>query len=282
MFDLQRPGAAGGRHTLPGYRTRFIGRTRELTSIHHGIRRHRVLTLTGAAGCGKSRLAVEAASRMLDQFAGRVRLLERAAFSAGAERSVSSAPSLFRAGIAASDLEGRQGLLVLDGVGPWQWEAALLEGLLLTYPRLKALVVSERVLGLPGEWALPVPPLSLPPLFRPSEEAGTADVGPEAVPPEEWMPLLWRSEAVRLFVDRASVARPGFGPTPHNGPLVAEICCRLHGMPLAIEVCAAQTRALSTRQILSSLRQEFCLPGREVPRSTVLRGWRWISRSHSG
>jgi predicted ATPase len=114
--------------------------------------------------------------------------------------------------------------------------------LLGSCPNLRVLATSREALGVPGEWLYPVPPLSLPDPRRPSETEGLASY-----------------EAAKLFLDRARAVRPDFALTEVNAAAVAQICYRLDGMPLAIELAAARARMLSAEQISSRLEGSFAL-----------------------
>lgn len=224
--------------------TSFVGRERELAEIEGFLDETRLLTLMGPGGCGKTRLAMAAAGRMPGRFDGVCwvwlapvadpsQVPEAVADAVGAREL----PGLSPAEAVVERVGERDLLLVLDNcehvVGAC---AGLVEVLLRSCPGLKILCTSREVLEVAGETAWPVPPLTRPDPGHPSE--------PEA---------LLAYEAVRLFVERAGVAAPGFALTRENAAAVARVCERLDGIPLAIELAAARIRVLSAAQISDRL-----------------------------
>src|SRR5215204_2497566 len=234
------------RNNLPAQPTPLVGRERELEEVLALLRSShvRLLTFTGPGGTGKTRLGLQAAAELTDEFEDGVFFV---ALAAVADPTL-VAPAITRAlGLAESGnqtaeelLEGylrdRQVLLVLDNFEQVLESASLLDALLSAAPGLKLLATSRTALRLYGEHEFPVPPLSLP------------DTGP--LPPVEH---LTRYEAVRLFVDRARAIRPDFSLTGENAPAVIEICHRLDGLPLAIELAAARIKLLSPQAMLLRL-----------------------------
>src|SRR5919107_3847658 len=236
-----------GRHSnLPAQPTPLVGRDRELDEVLALLRSPavRLLTLTGPGGTGKTRLGLQAATELTDEFEDGVFFV---ALSAVADPTL-VAPAITRTlGLTESGnqpaeelLEGylrdRQVLLVMDNFEQVLESASLLDALLSAAPGLKILATSRTHLGLYGEHEYPVGPLSLP------------DTG--SLPPLE---SLSRYEAVRLFVERARAIRPDFSLTEENAPAVIEICYRLDGLPLAIELAAARIKLLSPQAMLSRL-----------------------------
>ena len=231
------------------------------------------MTLTGPGGTGKTRLALQAAADALERVPGRG--LARRAGAAG--RPGAGAPGggrgRGRAGGAgrplattlAEALRSRRLLLVLDNCEHLLEACArLADALLRACPHLTVLATSREALGIGGETAWPVPPLGLPP-------------PPDArrPPPVE---ALTQYEAVRLFIDRALAGRPDFAVTNRNAPAVAQICARLDGIPLALELAAARVRVLPPEQLLARLEDRFrLLTGAAAPRSRATRrcGRRW-------
>jgi predicted ATPase len=255
-FELTRPGqaAAGGAPlagALPVPATPLLGRDQEAAAIEGLVAREgvRLVTLTGPGGVGKSRLMVEAARRLGPGFAGGVGFVELAAVSAADLVAAAIAAGLglsTSAGQLITDLESylrpRRLLLALDNFEQVIGAAPLLAGLLAAAPDLVVLVTSRAVLRLSGEHEFPVPPLPVPP-------AGAApDPG-----------QLRRYASVDLFAERAHAAAPGFELTGGNAAAVAEICRRLDGLPLAIELAAARVRLLPPQELLSRLGQRFSL-----------------------
>src|ERR687889_428510 len=234
------------RNNLPAQPTPLVGRERELEEVLTLLRSShvRLLTLTGPGGTGKTRLGLQAAAELTDEFEDGVFFV---ALSAVADPTL-VAPAITRTlGLTESGnqpaeelLEGylrdRQVLLVMDNFEQVLESASLLDALLSAAPGLKILATSRTHLGLYGEHEYPVGPLSLP--------------GTGSLPPAEH---LTRYEAVRLFVERARAIRPDFSLTEENAPAVIEICYRLDGLPLAIELAAARIKLLSPQAMLSRL-----------------------------
>src|SRR5215216_756370 len=234
------------RNNLPAQPTPLVGRERELEEVLALLRRSyvRLLTFTGPGGTGKTRLGLQAAAELTDEFEDGVFFVALAAIA----DPTLVAPAIARTlGLTESGnqpqeelLEGylreRQVLLVLDNFEQVLESASLLDALLSAAPGLKVLATSRTALRLYGEHEFPVPPLSLP------------DTG--SLPPIEG---LTRFEAVRLFVDRARAIRPDFSLTEENASAVIEICSRLDGLPLAIELAAARIKLLPPQAMLSRL-----------------------------
>jgi predicted ATPase len=255
-FEMTRPGedaAAGapGAGALPVPATPLLGRDREAAAIEGLVAREgvRLVTLTGPGGVGKSRLMVEAARRLGPGFADGARFVELAAVSAADLVAPVIATGLglsTSAGQLTADLQAylrpRRLLLALDNFEQIIGAAPLLAGLLAAASGLVVLVTSRAVLRLSGEHEFAVPPLPVPP-------AGAA---PD---PEE----LRRYAAVALFTERAHAAAPGFELTAGNAGAVAEICRRLDGLPLAIELAAARVRLLPPQALASRLDERFSL-----------------------
>ena len=239
-----------GRHNLPVQLTSFVGRRDELAKVAGLLAGHRLVTLTGSGGCGKTRLALHAAAGRAGGLPDGVWLVELAPLTDPGQVSGAIAAALsVRAAGAASDLDGlataigdRALLLVLDNCEHLARRCAeVAERLLLACPRLRLLATSREPLGVPGEVTWRVPSLSFPVDAQLSSDE------------------LGRFEAVQLFTERSRRARPGFTLTPANTRSVAEICGRLDGIPLALELAAARMRVLSAEQIAAGLRDRFQL-----------------------
>jgi predicted ATPase len=255
-FEMARSGdgAAGDAPlagALPAPATPLVGRERQAAAVEDLVVREgvRLVTLTGPGGVGKTRLAVEAARRVGPEFADGVRFVELASVSSVdlVAAAVATGLGLTTTGDKLitdlqSYLRARRLLLVLDNFEQVVGAAPLLAELLGAAPGLVVLVTSRVVLRLSGEHEFPVPPLPVPP-------AGSS---PD---PEE----LQRYAAVRLFVERAHAAAPGFELTGGNAEAVAEICRRLDGLPLAIELAAARVRLLPPQTLLARLGQQLSL-----------------------
>ncbi len=238
-------------NNLPHQVTSFIGREWEMAEVKRLLPTTRLLTLTGPGGCGKTRLALQVAADLLEEFANGVWLAELAALSDSAlvPQAVASAlgvreePGRSLLATLADYLQPKQLLLVLDNcerlIGAC---APLAAALLRACPSLKILALSWEVLGIAEEVTYHVPALSLPDLRRlPSLEH------------------LTQYEAVRLFIERAADALPTFAVTNQNARAVAQVCYRLDGIPLAIELAAARVKVLSVDQIAGRLDDRFRL-----------------------
>jgi predicted ATPase len=238
------PGDAVSAGALPVPLTPLVGREQEVAAVEALVRGEgvRLVTLTGPGGSGKSRLAVEAAGRLGPGFADGVRFIELASV-----RSADLVPGVIAAGLGLNTSGGRlradlvaylrrRLLLVLDNFEQVADAAPLLAELLAAAPGLKMLVTSRSTLRLSGEHEFPVPPLPVPPPGA-APDAGTAG----------------RYAAVRLFTERAQAVAPGFRLTSQNVGAVAEICRRLDGLPLAIELAAARVRLLPPQALLARL-----------------------------
>ncbi len=242
---------AGPRHNLPFQLTSFVGRERELADLRRQLDRSRLLTLTGPGGAGKTRLALEAAAERLHDYDDGVWLVELAALADPRLMAHEAAAVLGMrlrseqdADAALARLIGdRRLLLLLDNcehlVGAC---ARLAEALLPACPALTLLATSREPLHIVGEVTVRVPSLGLP---DPKSKVPAAK--------------LIRSESVRLFVERAADAKQGFRLTDDNASSVAEVCFRLDGMPLAIELAAARAGALTPAQTAARLRDSLDL-----------------------
>jgi predicted ATPase/class 3 adenylate cyclase/Tfp pilus assembly protein PilF len=234
------------RNNLPLQPTPLIGREKEVSEVCDllGAKATRLLTLTGPGGTGKTRLALQAAADLLEDFPDGTFFVPLATlteaelfFSAIAEtlgvRETGEQP-LFES--LKDYLQERRLLLVLDNFEQVLGAAPAVTELLAVAPALKVLVTSRAPLGLYGEHEFPVPPLTLPDLKSP--------------PPLE---RLTQYEAVGLFVERARAVKPDFKVTNESAPALAEICVRLDGLPLAIELAAARIKMLPPRAMLQRL-----------------------------
>ena len=236
-------------NNLPAQLTSFIGREEELVQVARLLSSVRLLTLTGAGGCGKTRLAAHAGAAVAESYPAGVWWVELAPLGQGSAVStaVLSALGLREqpSRTALDQLTDRFGdgraLLMIDNcehlLDP---VAALLEPLLARASDLTVLATSREPLGVAGETTWRVPPLEVP--------AGAGPATAEA---------LTAFDAVALFVERARQARPNFSVTNDNAPAVAEICARLDGIPLAIELAAARVRMMSPDGIRAALDNRF-------------------------
>ena len=238
-------------NNLPRQLSSFIGREAEIVAAEARLGGTSLLTLTGAGGVGKTRLAMEIAAHLAPSFPDGVWLVELAALTDAelVDDAVAAALSIKQRagteilGALIEDIGARQLLLILDNcehlIGG---VVTMTDELLRRCPNLKVLATSREALGIPGEALLPVPSMSLP----------TADVGTDPR-------AMADSDAVRLFVDRAGAVLPGFALGPANADAIAQICRRLDGIPLAVELAAARVRSLPPNQIAARLDDRFRL-----------------------
>jgi predicted ATPase len=238
--DQPRAGA------LPTPATPMVDRRHEAKAVTDLVLRRgaRLVTFTGPGGVGKTRLAIDVAARLGPEFSGGVRFIDLSPV-----QSASLVPAAIASGLGLSTsgaklttdlveyLRPRRLLLLIDNFEQVSDAAPVLAELLAAAPGLTALVTSRTVLRLSGEHEFTVSPLAVPPTD------GTArDVT-----------RLREYPAVRLFAERATAAAPGFGLTDVNAPTVAQICRRLDGLPLAIELAAARVRMLPPKALLARL-----------------------------
>jgi tetratricopeptide (TPR) repeat protein len=234
-----------GKHNLPASRTSFVGRDQEMLEIKRHLAMTRLLTLTGAGGSGKTRLALEVARDLIEVYPDGVWLAELASLSQGdfvaqalAEAvGVSGQPGRPLTDTLVDALRTKRMLLILDNCEHLvEAVGDLVARLLDSCPHLRILATSREALGAVGEVIWPVSLLSVPDL--------------RCAPTVE---QLEGYEGIRLFVDRARQRKPAFALRPDNAQAVAQICVRLEGLALAIELAAARVKMLPPKALLERL-----------------------------
>jgi predicted ATPase/class 3 adenylate cyclase len=253
-------------NNLPRQLTTFVGRGPEIAEAKRTLATAPLLTLTGPGGVGKTRLAIEIAGELLDEFDEGIWFIDLGVLTdpdfvvpaIASAMGVMPAPGQPILETVTEHLRGRHVLMVFDNCEHLlDATARTVDHLLRTCNLLRVVATSREGLAIPGETVRPVPSLSLP--------------DPEAAAPDE----LPQYEAVRLFVERAIAAVPDFRITDRNATAIAQICRRLDGVPLAIELAAARVRALPVEQIAARLDDRFrLLTGSSrlgVPRHQTLR-----------
>lgn len=238
-------------NNLPAQLSSFVGRQQELAEIEKLLRGARLVTLTGAGGCGKTRLALHAAASVLDEFPDGVWFVDLAPV-AHPELVVGTAARSMGLGepgggktleVLLTFVRARKALVILDNcehlLGP---ASELAAEILRAAPHMRVLATTREPLRLQGEVVWPVPPLQIP-----ADDTASGD--------------LMRFESVRLFQERAESARPGFRVTDANGGEIRQICRRLDGIPLALELVTARLRVLSTKEIAARLEDSLSVLG---------------------
>ncbi|MGI8829419.1 MAG: ATP-binding protein [Candidatus Limnocylindria bacterium] len=275
IFTLQAPGLPADfpalrsidvrPSTLPTQLTSFVGRERELAEIRELLETHRLVTLTGPGGTGKTRLSLQVATDVMDRFPDGVhfvalapiRELELVLPTIGQVLGLTD-PGREPLQRLPEHIGDRRLLLVLDNLEQVVEAAPDIGELLRATANLHMIASSRSALRVYGEQEYPVAPLGLP-------ESGSDAAN-----------LAAESPAVSLFVERARAVRPGFALTPENATAIVEICRRLEGLPLAIELAAARIRILSPEAMLARLTSTLDLGSggaRDLPeRQQTLRG----------
>jgi predicted ATPase/DNA-binding NarL/FixJ family response regulator len=238
------------RTTIPIALTSFVGRKHDLAEVRRLLAASRLLTLTGAAGCGKTRLALRIATEVNREYTDGVHCVELArladpalvsqrvakVFHVAEQRDRSIVEGLLEA------LQDKQLLLVLDNCEHVVSACAQLAETLLAGTEIRMLATSREPLGTTGEMRYPVSPMALPPRTLRADEVAHFD-------------------AIQLFVERARASVPAFALTADNAGVVASICRKLDGLPLAIELASARVNILTVEQIAARLDDRFGLLG---------------------
>jgi len=272
LGELPETGKTVTPNNLPALLTTFIGREKEQTEILQWIRTHRLVTLTGSGGVGKTRISLKVGGQLLDQYANGVWLVELAPLNDPEllPQTVASALGILTQSTSSHTewlinfLRPKTVLLLLDNCEHvLDTSAHLADTLLKHCPDLKILATSREALGILGEVVYHMPSLRLPDIQQTLEH-------------------FREYESVRLFEERARLAAPDFRLTMENAASIAQICSRLDGIPLAIELAAARVNMFSTTQIAARLDDRFnLLTGGNrtaLPRQQTLRAsidWSW-------
>lgn len=240
---------------LPQPRTTFFGRADSLDCIRKRLGKHRLVTLTGVGGAGKTRLALHVAEHAIPGLADEVGWVELAPLAdprlvgptACSSLDVRLTPDSEPREALIKQLQSGRWLVVLDNCEHVVDACAeLVAAVLDRCPGLRVLATSREALGVPGEVAYPVPSLPMP---------------DDDVPPDRQAESAMQAASVQLFVDRARAVRPAFRVTPANVGAMVRLCHRLEGLPLALELAAARVRLLTVEQIAERLDEGLGLPG---------------------
>ena len=257
---------------LPVFLTTFVGRTREIAGVKHLLDRHRLVTLTGSGGVGKTRLAGKIGGQVLEEYPHGVWMAELASQNnpdlvpqtLAAVFGLTTQSRMPYQELLVNFLRSRNTLVILDNCEHLSQACAQLSEMLLkNCPSLKILATSREALKVMGEAVYHVPPLEIP------EEQGTLD-------------QYRKYASIQLFEERAQLAQPDFLLTTENIPFVDRVCRRIDGIPLAIELAAARVDIFSIEQIAAKLDESFDLLTNgnrtALPRQQAIRGsieWSW-------
>jgi non-specific serine/threonine protein kinase len=254
-------------HNLPAPLTSFIGREQEVREVKNLLNSNRLLTLTGTGGSGKSRLALQVAADVIDQFLDGVFIVDLAPIqdsqlvlnTIAGTLDIREVPGEPLIETLKHTLVEKRMLLLLDNFEQIIDAALYVSELLSASPFLKVLVTSREALTIYGEQVYNLPPMSIP--------------GPENL---ESRQRLFQYESIQLFYQRAKAVKPDFTITDKNASTIAEICVRLDGLPLAIELAAARSNLYSPEMIQKRLDSRLAIltgGSRDVPlRLQTLRG----------
>ena len=263
---------------LPASLTTFIGRDKEQAEIIKLVRKYRLTTLTGPGGVGKTRLSIKVGEQVLGEYANSVWLVEFASIgdplllpqSVTAVFGIAAQSNIPPTELLINFLRAKTSLVIFDNCEHLLEACAqLADTLLKNCPNLKILATSREALGITGEAAYPVPSLGLPDLAQLLENFRDY-------------------ESVHLFEERAQLAKADFSLTLENASSVAQICHRLDGIPLAIELAAAHVNMFTTEQIATRLNESFnlltggsrtALPRQQTIRASIEWSWNLLSDS---
>jgi predicted ATPase/DNA-binding winged helix-turn-helix (wHTH) protein len=249
--DGEASRASRSKHNLPYQLTSFVGREQEIAQLVELVTANRLVTLTGAGGAGKTRLALEVAAQVVESYPDGVWLVELASLpdaslvlqTLARALGLTEQPGKRLIDTITDHLASKSLLVVLDNAEHLLDACVqLIDRILRCSSSVVMLVTSRQRLGLTGERTYRVPSLTVP---------GTN----ETLTRETVLPY----EAVRLFIDRAKLVRPNFDVTTENASAIASICARLDGMPLAIELAAPRLRSMSVDELSGRVDQRFAL-----------------------
>ncbi|HEX9838221.1 MAG TPA: helix-turn-helix domain-containing protein [Anaerolineales bacterium] len=276
LGELPEAGKMVTPNNLPASLTTFIGREKEQTEILQRIGTHRLVTLTGSGGVGKTRISLKVGGEVLDEYANGVWLVELAPLS-DPELLPQTVASVFgivtqatrsHTELLINHLRPKTALLILDNCEHLlDASASLADTLLRHCLHLKILATSREAFGILGEIVYHMPSLRLPDI-------------------QQTLETFREYESVRLFEERSQLAQPDFKLTMENASSVAQICSRLDGIPLAIELAAARVNMFSTAQIAARLDDRFnlltggsrtALPRQQTLRASIDWSWNLIS-----
>jgi predicted ATPase/class 3 adenylate cyclase len=252
---------------LPPRLTTFVGRDAEVAELADRVAASRLVTLTGPGGAGKTSLATECARAIADRFAQGVWFVALDAILDPEQvaPAILGALGLRESGDSTADeqlrdtLAHQELLLVLDNFERVLPAKTLVGAILIAAPEVRVLTTSRAPLHLAAEHVFPVSPLQVPPAVEPTDQAGEPSVDRAA------LDALLAIPSVQLFVDRAQQVQPSFRLTPENAPAVADICARLDGLPLGIELAAARIPLLGARGVAERLARHVALPAMPAP-----------------
>jgi non-specific serine/threonine protein kinase len=266
-FEISSIPSVAYDHNLPAPLTSFIGREQEIIEVKNLLNSNRLLTLTGSGGSGKSRLAIRVAAEVIDQFLGGVFIVDLAPVrdsqlvlsTIAATLDIREIPGEPLIETLKHTLVDKKMLLLLDNFEQIIDASLFISELLSASPHLKVLVTSREPLTIYGEQVYNVPPLSLP---------DSENLEPSG--------QLFQYESIQLFYQRATAVKPDFAITDKNSSAIAEICVRLDGLPLAIELAAARSNLYSPEMIRKRLDNRLAIltsGSRDAPiRLQTLRG----------